>query len=91
MNSPVVINTTTGQIAAETVANWEAVGNKAITSMFQNQEISGPDPQGPTPPVQINPEQDVLSTSEVQVQLSIVPTGTARTITVFVGFSNPNS
>lgn len=91
VNSPVVINTTTGQIAAEAVANWEAVGNKAITSMFQNQEISGPDPQGPTPPVQINPEQDVLSTSEVQVQLSIVPTGTARTITVFVGFSNPNS
>lgn len=91
VNSPVVINTTTGQISAETVANWEAVGNKAITSMFQNQEISGPDPQGPTPPVQINPEQDVLSTSEVQVQLNIVPTGTARMITVYVGFTNPNS
>lgn len=90
LNSPVDIDTTTGFIAPITIANLEAVGNKALKPMFSAGEISGPDPQGPTPPVQIDPEQDVLATSNIDINVSIVPTGTARTLTNNIGFKNPN-
>lgn len=89
VNSPVTIDTTTGQIDPLTVATLEAVGNKALRPMFANGEISGPDPQGATPPVQIDPAQDVLATSNINIQVSIVPTGTARTITNYIGLKNP--
>ncbi|MCX8482120.1 MAG: DUF2586 family protein [Crocinitomicaceae bacterium] len=91
VNSTVFIDTTTGFISATNVAVLEAIGNKALQPMFQAGEISGPDPLGPTPPVQIDPNQDVLSTSNLQTQITIVPTGVAETITNYIGFSNPNN
>lgn len=90
VNSPVNIDPVTGFIDPSTVANLEAVGNKALKPMFTAGEISGPDPQGPTPPVQIDPEQDVLAVSNIDINVSIVPTGTARTLTNNIGFKNPN-
>lgn len=90
VNSPVLIDPATGQISSATIATMEADGNRALQSMFQNQEISGPDPNGPNPPFQIDPNQDVLANSEVQCTLTIVPTGTARKITITIGLSNPN-
>lgn len=90
VNSPVDIDPVTGFIAPITVATLEAVGNRALKQMFTAGEISGPDPQGPTPPVQIDPEQDVLAVSNIDINVSIVPTGTARTLTNNIGFKNPN-
>lgn len=91
VNSTVFIDSATGFIDGTTVAVLAAAGNKAIRQMFQAGEISGPDPQGPTPPVQIDPDQDVLATSELVTQISIVPTGVAETITNYIGFTNPNN
>lgn len=91
VNSTVYIDTTTGLIDATTIAVMEAAGNKALQPMFQAREISGPDTQGSTPPVQIDPAQDVLATSELTTQVSIIPTGVAETITNYIGFSNPNN
>lgn len=90
VNSPVLIDPATGKIASATIATMEAAGNRALQPMFQNQEISGPDPNGSTPPFQIDPNQDILSSSELQCELTIVPTGTAREIKVLIGFTNPN-
>lgn len=90
VNSPINVDPETGFIDPITVANLEAVGNRALKPMFTAGEISGPDPQGPNPPVQINPEQDVLSDPNIDINVSIVPTGTARTLTNNIGFTNPN-
>jgi hypothetical protein len=90
VNSPVNVDSTTGFIDPITVANLEAVGNRALKPMFTAGEISGPDPLGPTPPVQIDPQQDVLSVPNIDINVSIVPTGTARTLTNNIGLSNPN-
>jgi hypothetical protein len=91
VNSTVFVDATSGLIDPTTVAVMEAAGNKALRQMFQAGEISGPDPQGPNPPVQIDPNQDVLSTSEMTTQVSIVPTGVAEIITNYIGFTNPNN
>lgn len=91
VNGTVIIDPVTGFIDEVTIAAMEANGNKAIRAMFQAGEISGPDPQGATPPFQIDPKQDVLSTSMLNTQLSIVPTGVASVITNYIGFKNPNN
>lgn len=90
VNSPIDIDATTGGIDPVTVATLESVGNRALMPMFKAGEISGPDPQGPTPPVQINPDQDVLSVPNIDIGVGIIPTGTARTLTNNIGFTNPN-
>lgn len=91
VNSTVFIDTNTGLIDPMTIAVMESAGNKALRAMFQASEISGPDPQGPRPPFQIDPNQDVLATSELITQVSITPTGVAETITNYIGFKNPNN
>lgn len=90
VNSPVLIDPATGNIASDTIATMEAAGNKAIQPMFQKQEISGPDPQGPTPPFRIDPAQNILADPELIGVLGIIPTGTASEIVVQIGFTNPN-
>ncbi len=91
VNGTVFIDTQSGQVDPTTIAVMEAAGNKSLQPMFQAGEISGPDTQGPTPPFQIDPAQDVLATSELMTQVSIVPTGVAETITNYIGFKNPNN
>jgi hypothetical protein len=91
VNSPVLIDSSTGQIDPATIASMEAIGNRAILPMFQANEISGPDPNGPTPPFQIDPAQNILSGDPLATELTVVPTGTARQIKVQINFANPNS
>jgi Protein of unknown function (DUF2586) len=90
LNSPINVNPDSGLIDPVTIAALEALGNRAILPMFQASEISGPDPSGSTPPFTIDPNQDILSTSELVCQLAVVPVGVARTIRVQIGFTNPN-
>lgn len=91
VNSTVFIDSNTGKLESITVSVMEASGNKALQVMFQNGEISGPDPLGATPPFQIDADQDVIATNELVTQLSIVPTGVAGVITNKIGFKNPNN
>ena len=52
--------------------------------MAADGEISGP------PEVFIDPKQNILADSTLKVQFAVRPTGTARYITAFVNFVNPN-
>jgi hypothetical protein len=83
LNSPVEIDPVSGQLAAIAVKTIEAKVQKAITEqMLRQGEVSGFT-------FKIDPAQNILSTSELLCQLTIVPTGTARNITVQIKFSNP--
>jgi hypothetical protein len=83
LNSPINVDPTTGFIPAEVVKAMETLGNKAINDLMLKQgELSGFT-------FTINEEQNILSTSELETELTLTPTGTARTITVKIGFNNP--
>lgn len=83
LNSPINVDPTTGRLSGEVVGALEAKGSKAITeTMLNNAELSGFT-------FRIDPNQNILSTSELVAQLELVPTGTARKIVVNIGFINP--
>ena len=83
LNSPINVNSTTGKIAADAIKTIEAAGKKIIDEeMMRNNELSGFD-------FYIDEDQNILSTSNLECTLEITPTGTARTITVNLGFVNP--
>lgn len=82
VNSPVVINKD-GTVDRAAIAYFQNAGAAALRPMFTDGEI-------PTEAdVFIDTRQNVLATSELQVQFAIVPTGTARQIKAFVNFKNP--
>ena len=85
MNSSVIVDGTTGYIAASTIASWQAAAIKKAGQMAVDGEISQ------EPEIFIDPKQNVLSTGKVVVKGSIVPTGTARVIEAQLGFENPFS
>ena len=78
LNSPIVLNSD-GTIKDTTISYLEGLCETALDELIRNTEISAYD-------VVINPAQNVLSTSEIVVSISIVPVGVARTITVNIGF-----
>lgn len=83
LNSPIYVDPSTGKLAPNVVASLEAVGSKTITDqMLSEGELSGFT-------FTIDPEQDILSTSNLEAVLQITPVGTARKITVKIGFNNP--
>ena len=82
LGSPLKVDADTGQLEAQVVKNFEALGKAAIEVMVQNEEASEID-------VYVNPEQNILATGNLEVKFDIVPTGTARKITVTIGFKNP--
>lgn len=82
LNSPVLIDQATGKLSPEIVKSYEADGRRALETMLKSEEISSMD-------VFVDPNQNILSSSELQVQFSLVPTGTARKISVTIGFTNP--
>jgi hypothetical protein len=83
LSGPVSIDTITGKLPREVVDALQAKGRKAITDqMLNNQELSGFE-------FVIDPNQNILATSQLVTQLALVPTGTARKIIVNLGFINP--
>jgi len=91
LGGPVNIDPASGQIASADIKFLESLGNRAIRPMFSAGDISGPDPDGSTPPFTIDPNQDILQTGELVCDLRVVRVGTARQIKVKIGFINPNS
>lgn len=79
---PVNINPNDGTISPEIIKQFENDGKRALEQMMSDGEISSMD-------VFVDPFQNILATSELKVQFSIVPTGTARKISVTIGFNNP--
>ncbi len=83
LNSPVYVDSVTGKLSPVVVKAMEAIGNRAINEGMQKAgELSGFT-------FEIDESQNILSTSELACELSITPTGTARKISVKIGFTNP--
>lgn len=80
--SPVLVDPDTGKLPASVIKSYENDGRKALELMQNNNEIS-------SFTVFVDPEQNILALSELQIQFSLIPTGTARNIKVTIGFSNP--
>ena len=76
----VYIDTSTGKMQAFSVAHLETTANKALEDMEKAGELSGYK-------VEIDPEQDVLSTSEVEIVIKQVAVGVMRKIKVRIGFA----
>ena len=76
----VYIDAGTGKMQAYTVNNLETVANKALEDMEKAGELSGYK-------AEIDPAQDVLSTSTVEVVIKNVPVGVMRKINVKIGFT----
>jgi len=62
----------------------QSIKKQLDLQMTNNAEVSSVTPI-------IDPNQDVIATSELRVTLDIEPVGTARKITVDLGFVNPNN
>lgn len=80
ISGPVMLDPATGFIREDVVASLEALAAQALEQMERDGEISGFN-------VFINPEQEVLQTSVLQVTLSVVPVGVMRNIVVNLGFA----
>lgn len=75
----VYIDETTGKMQAYTCEHLETTANKALEDMAKSGELSGY-------VAQVNPEQDVLSTSEVEIVIKNVPVGVIRRIKCRIGY-----
>lgn len=75
----VYIDAETGKMQAFSVAHLETTANKALEDMEKGGELSGYK-------VEIDPEQDVLSTSTVEIVIKQVAVGVMRKIRVRIGF-----
>ena len=76
----VCIDASTGKMQAFSVAHLETTANKALEDMEKAGELSGYK-------VEIDPEQDVLSTSTVEIVIKQVAVSVMRKIKVKIGFA----
>lgn len=76
----VYIDSSTGKLQSFSIAHLETTANKALEEMEKAGELSGYK-------VEIDAEQDVLSTGTVEVVIKQVPVGVMRKIRVKIGFS----
>lgn len=79
LNSPLTVDDE-GKIAPATIAYFEGLVSRPLDAMQGAGEFSA---YG----VFINPDQNVLATSTLTIQVKIVPRGVARNIIVNIGFS----
>ena len=82
LGGPVDIDPNSGELDATFVQSMKAKVEKAITEQMSG-ELSGFT-------FFIDPNQDVLATSLIETNLSLVPFGKAREIVANIGFTNPN-
>ncbi len=80
LNSPLLVDATSGKLASDTVSFLETTANKALEEMEKVGELSGFK-------VEIDPEQNVLSTSEVEIVIKQVPVGVMRHVLIKIGFT----
>jgi hypothetical protein len=78
LGRPILVEPTSGKLEAGVVAEIEAIAEAGLQPLLQGGEVSGLY-------VYINPNQNILSTSVLNVDVRIVPIGIARNITVTIG------
>lgn len=77
------VDTTTGFIAKTEAKDLEAIIETSIAVMQSDGDISGGIDS------YVNPEQNVLSTSKFECELTFIPVAIGRAITLKIGFNNP--
>lgn len=80
LNGPLQVDATSGKLSLDTCKYFEAIAAQALEQMARNGELSGFE-------VGVDPDQDVLSTSQLAITASLVPVGVARAIVVTIGFT----
>jgi len=78
LNSPLTL-TAAGKLDLETITDFTNVCDNALENMVKNGELSAYR-------VQINPDQDIMATSLLLVNITLVIRGVARNIEVEIGF-----
>ena len=78
LNAPIKVDAKTGMMDSGFVSFLETTAGSAIEDMEKAGEISGYK-------AEVDPKQNVLSTSHVEVIIRSVPTGTMRNVTVKIG------
>lgn len=82
LSSPAYIDRTTGFIDEGSIASLEAVAETGLSQMERDGELS---PKGYG--VQINPAQNILSTSKLAIKVRAIPVGVLRQMEVNIGFT----
>lgn len=89
-NRPLYINPTTGKLTEDTIAIFKNAILNALLNMTQSPSEINVDPvtgRLPLNTVSIDPDQNVLSTSKVNIVVRISPVGVARQITVTLSYA----
>lgn len=79
LNSPLEIDATAGTLSIDTVKFFENLAGKPLEQMQKDGELSGYK-------VVINPNQNVLVTSSLAINVTLVAKGVARNIVVTIGY-----
>lgn len=93
LDGPIYIDPTTGKIAPESIQRltrkaYDAINNNMVIGKTGNNvEVSVDVSTGSLPlsAIYIDPDQDLLTSENLTVQIRIVPVGSASTITVDIG------
>jgi hypothetical protein len=80
LNAPMPVDSSTGKLRADRVSVLETVAGKALEDMEKAGELSGY-------AVEIDPEQNILATSQIEIQIKNVAVGVMRKILVKIGFT----
>jgi len=80
LNSPIKLDSKTGQIDKLVIVNWTNVMSNELSKMVRDGEVSNYS-------VYIDPNQNVILTSTVDVTIKLVPYGTARNINITIGYT----
>jgi hypothetical protein len=88
INAPLYVNASDGKLTNATIEDFKNDAFRALENMAAETEISTNE-DGTLPPnsVVIDPDQNVLTTSEIVLTVTIIPVGVARQITVNIGFA----
>jgi hypothetical protein len=70
----------TGKLSEDTIASYTTECNRVLEAMLRAGELS-------EFKVTINPEQDVVSTSKLEIGVKLIPAGVAREIAIKIGFA----
>ena len=80
LNAPLYVDALTGKLRPDMVAFLETTAGRALENMEQAGELSGYK-------VEINPNQNVLASSELEIVIKKVPVGVMRKILVKIGYT----
>ena len=80
LNAPIYVDAKTGKLRVDVVSYLEALAGEALKEMEKAGELSGFQ-------ATIDPDQNLLTTSQLQVVIKNVPVGVMRKVNIKIGFT----